>query len=88
MTNIAENINVKVNDIALEQVDVFQYLGANIANDGNCRSDIRKRLAIAIDVLAKLKPTLKNRGISNKSKWRLVKALVDLLQHLGVRAGP
>jgi len=27
-------------------------------------------------VLAKLKPILKNRGITNKSKWRLVKALV------------
>ena len=27
-------------------------------------------------MLAKLKPILKNRGITNKSKWRLVKALV------------
>ena len=35
MTNTTENMNVKVNDIVLEQVDVFQYLGANITNHGN-----------------------------------------------------
>ena len=69
-------MNIKVNGTALEQVEVFQYLGANITCEGECRSDIRKRLAIATDVLAKLKPVLKNRGITIKSKWRLVKALV------------
>jgi hypothetical protein len=76
MTNTAERINIKVNGTALEQVDVFQYLGANITSEGECRSDIRKRLAIATDVLAKLKPIWKNRGITITSKWRLVKALV------------
>ena len=67
---------MKVNSTALEQVNVLTYLGANIAPDGECRSDIKKRLAIATDVLSKLKPVLKNRGITKKSKWRLVKALV------------
>ena len=76
MTNTAERMDIKANGTALEQVTVFQYLGANITCDGECRSDIKKRLAIATDVLAKLKPILKNRGITNKSKWRLVKALV------------
>mgnify|MGYP003507279906 FL=1 len=76
MTNTTECMNIKVNGTALEQVEVFQYLGANITCEGECRSDIRKRLAIATDVLAKLKPILKNRGITIKSKWRLVKALV------------
>ena len=76
MTNTTERMNIKVNGTALEQVEVFQYLGANITCEGECRSDIRKRLAIATDVLAKLKPVLKNRGIAIKSKWRLVKVLV------------
>ena len=76
MTSTTKRMNIKVNGTALEQVEVFQYLGANITCEGECRSDIRKRLAIATDVLAKLKPVLKNRGITIKSKWRLVKALV------------
>ena len=31
MTNTAQRIDIKVNGTALEQVNVFQYLGANIA---------------------------------------------------------
>ena len=59
MTNTAERMDIKANGTALKQVTVFQYLGANITCDGECRSDIKKRLAIATDVLAKLKPILK-----------------------------
>jgi len=47
MTNTAQRMDIKANGTALEQVTVFQYLGANITCDGECRSDIKKRLAIA-----------------------------------------
>ena len=81
MTNTAERMDIKTDGTALEQVTVFQYLGANITCDGECRSDMKKRLAIATDVLAKIKSILKNRGITNKSKWCLVKALVWPVAH-------
>lgn len=43
MTNTAECINVKVGEIGLEQVEVFQYLGANITiSEGECRTDMKE----------------------------------------------
>src|SRR5688572_10012193 len=54
MTSTAESMRIKVNGTALKQVYVFQYLGANKTSEGECRSCIRKILAIATDMLAKL----------------------------------
>ena len=82
MTNTNELVNIRVNDVVLEQVDVFQYLGANISNQAECQPDIKKRLAMASNTLSSVLPTLKNKALSNKTKWRLVKALVwSVLTH-------
>ena len=60
----------------LEQVNTFQYLGASISAEADCRTDIKKRLVIASSTLANLKILFNSGAISNSLKWRLVKALV------------
>ena len=60
MTNTTESMSIKVNGTGLGQVDVFQYLDADKTSEGERRSDIWKRLAVATDVLAKLRPIFKN----------------------------
>lgn len=76
MSNTGKSISIMADGVELEVVDVFQYLGANISNNAECRTDIKKRLAMASSIITRLKPTLCNNLVSTNTKWRLVKALV------------
>ena len=78
MTNCEDKISIIIEGSTepLEQVNTFQYLGASIVAEVDCRADIKKRLAIASSTLANLKILFKSGAISNNLKWRLVKALV------------
>ena len=70
------NLNIKVNNEKVEQVENYTYLGANISEDGESRTEIRTRLAIARTSLVKLNNIWSNRGISSNTKKRLLKALI------------
>ena len=79
MTNCEDKISIIIIEgftEPLEQVTTFQYLGAGISAEADCRADIRKRLAKASSTLANLKIRFKSGAISNSLKWRLVKVLV------------
>ena len=44
-------MNIFVGGVILEIVDMFQYLEANIHNEADCYMDIRKRWAVASNLL-------------------------------------
>lgn len=60
-------------------MDSFDYLGSNISNEGSCVPEIKRRIAMAKDAMTRLQNIWKNRGISFKTKARLVRALVFLI---------
>ena len=66
----------KVNNKKVEQVENYTCLGAIIAEDGESRTEIRTRLAIARKSLVKLNNIWSNRGISSNTKKRLLKTLI------------
>ena len=60
----------------IEVVSHFIFLGSLITKDGFCEKDIRRRLAICRSVMGGLTKILKVRGITLRTKTRLVKSLV------------
>lgn len=63
-------------NIGVEVVQNYIYLGAQISNDGSCVQEIKRRIAMAKDATTRLNGIWKNRGISNNTKMRLVRALI------------
>ena len=46
-----ENTNIVIDNIHVERVQSFQYLGAMFTTDGNGASNIKQRLAMAVQAL-------------------------------------
>ena len=40
-------INVKIDDVQLEQVSSYKYLGQKVVNLGSCKEEVKTRIAIA-----------------------------------------
>ena len=51
--------SIAVNDIALEQVSQYKYLGSWITEDGKCEMDIKTRIGMAKDEFWKHKEQLR-----------------------------
>ena len=51
--------SIAVNDIALEQVSQYKYLGSWITEDGKCEMDIKTRIGMAKDAFWKHKEQLR-----------------------------
>ena len=60
----------------VERVAKFNFLGALITQDGGCKREIRRRLAMARSTMLKLSKIWADRGITKATKIRLVRALV------------
>ena len=54
----------------------FIFRGSKITTDGDCSSEIKRRLLPGRKVMANLDSMLKSRDITLKTKVRLVKAMV------------
>lgn len=65
-----------IDDIGVDVVQNYIYLGSQICNDGSCEPEIRRRIAMAKDAMTRLNGLWKNRGITNTTKMRLVRALI------------
>ena len=50
-----EDLEIKVNGETLETVSKYVYLGATISGDGDRMEEIRKRLAMTMHKLTKMK---------------------------------
>ena len=60
----------------IEVVSHFIFLGSLITKDGFCEKEIRRRLAMGRSAMGGLTKIWKDRGITLRTKIRLVKALV------------
>ena len=60
----------------IEVVSHFIFLGSLITKDGFCEKEIRRRLALGRSAMGELTKIYKNRGITLRTKIRLVKVLV------------
>ena len=61
---------------AIEVVECFPFLGAMVKDDGSCEAEVRRRLAMGRAAMVGLMKIWKDRGVTTKTKIRLVKALV------------
>ena len=60
----------------IQTVDHYIYLGSQICNDGSCVPEIKRRIGMARDAMARLKNIWGKRGISITTKMRLIRALI------------
>ena len=67
---------IKVNKVALENVDDFKYLGSIKSKYGYCAKDVRTRLGMAKQRMTQLNTLWKDRGIPTALKVRLLKIIV------------
>ena len=60
----------------IRQVQEFKYLGYTLTTDGKCRTEIKKRMAIAKASFQKMSTIVKNRNISFSTKLKVLKTYV------------
>ena len=60
----------------IRQIQKFKYLGYALPSDDKCRTEIKKRIAIAKASFQKMSTILKNRNISFSTKLRVLKTYV------------
>ena len=59
----------------IEQVNYFCYLGSIITEDGRCRHDVRRRIAMANEAFCQREEFLRS-GLNRGLKKRMIKTLV------------
>ena len=67
---------VKVNGVAIEEVESFKYLGSAKTRFGDCSKDIKTRITIAKRKTLELTDIWKSRQIDKTVKIRLLKTLI------------
>ena len=80
---VANGTIIKVDRTELEEVKTFQYLCSTLNEDVTSEHEIKKRLAIATNQLAKLNRLWNLNGISTAIKINLLKSLVTLIALYG-----
>ena len=68
-------MNIMIDGQKVEQINKFKYLGAWIAENGRCETEIRTRIGMAKDAFSKRKDLLSG-GLSRVVKNRIIKAMV------------
>jgi len=76
MTTGGSSCSIDINNMLVEVVSSFPYLGSLITDDAVCTKDIRGRWAKGLGIGANLKKIWQNHGICISTKIRLMKALV------------
>jgi len=71
-----EDLEVTLENKALEQVTEFVYLGGLITEDGRCTKDIKRRIGLACAMFGKLNKIWKGNSISTRTKMKLYGAFV------------
>ena len=70
------DMDICVGDTRLEQVRYFKYLGAHLTEDCTSTHEVKKRLAIATQKLAKMKKIWRCKIITFKVKVNLLRAVI------------
>eukprot|EP00794_Sanderia_malayensis_P009858 gene9858-biopygen8121 len=79
----AADAQIKFGDVELEEVTSFQYLGFTLNESVTSETEIKKRLAIATNQLAKLTRVWNSSAISTAIKIRLMKSLITSIALYG-----
>ena len=72
----------QVDGETVETVTDFILGGSKITADGDCSHEIKRRLLFGMKVITNLDSTLKSRGITLSTKFRLVQATVFSNSHI------
>ena len=67
---------VDVDDDTIEEVEHLKYIGYLKPADGNCRTSIRSRIRMAMNIMLDFVPIWRDRGINKDLKMKLVRSLV------------
>ena len=68
--------SVKIVDDTIDNVEKFKFLGSYITPDGDSKTEIKIRLAMAKSTTSDLKEIWKSKELSLKVKVKLAKALI------------
>ena len=71
-----KEVEIKIDDHELKQVNEFVYLGGTICEDASTDQDIKRRIGLACGVMQSLNPIWKAKEISRDTKVRVYEALV------------
>src|ERR1700733_9104099 len=71
-----EQCNIKVQEIRIEQVDIFVYLGSLITEDAECSKEISVRIGRGHAVGADLMKVWKSHKIKVSTKLKLMRTLI------------
>ena len=71
-----KEIKIKLGSQELEQVTEFVYLGGTVTEDGTCKADIKRRLALISAALRRLQKLWKSASITRETKIQLYETLV------------
>ena len=72
----ATKVRIKVDDVILEQVEKYQYLGQVITEDGRCETEIKRRIQIARTNFLKMKDVLVTKKLSMRTRKKLLHCYV------------
>ena len=61
-----------IGEIGVKQVEKYSYLGSLITSDGECDSEIKKRIGLSKSIFEKMKKILRNRQLSIKKRLRVL----------------
>ena len=65
-----------IDEVTVEAVSDFIFLGSKITADGDCSHEIKRRLLLGRKVMTNLHSIFKSRDITLPTKVHLVKAMV------------
>ena len=68
--------DIKIDDVTLERVSEFTYLGSNKTSNGDCKPDISRRIGMAKRKMIDLRNLWKDKDLSNQLKIKIMKTLV------------
>ena len=74
--NRAVNVNIKIDDRPLKQVENFVYLGGNMSEDASVEHDVRRRIGLATGVMQSLNKIWQNKRIGQATKVKIYETLV------------
>ena len=75
-TNSQKNNEITIDNVPLEKVKDFKYLGSIKADDATCSKDIKCRIGMAKNKMTQLNNIWKDHSIPTKLKLKLLKILV------------
>ena len=76
MTTAVDVSNLVLHGEQVEQVRTFNFLGSMISEDGSCKHEVVRRLAIARTTMSSLQKVWKDHDISVQTKKRIVETMV------------